>query len=86
MNGVYIKLISLGLQEEDTYGISINYSDTTNAVIEIMLDGAGHREGSPCLALDRAGFTVKLLPGLHGIRVKKINTGNFMLNSIEIAK
>ncbi len=65
------------------YDISLQYNSTSGSVIEIMVDGR-------VIAKESLGGTnsplyrVRLEPGLHGLRVYKINDGYFMLNSVSI--
>jgi len=68
---------------EGTYSIQLSYNNTIDANIEIMVDGVVITK-QLMFGTSSPAFQVHLTPGLHGIRVKKLNSGYFWLNNIQI--
>ena len=71
-------------EKRGTYGISLEYINTTGAIIEVMVDGVIIAKETLSGASSR-WFNVQLSPGLHGIRIKKLDPGFFMLNKVKIS-
>ena len=64
------------------YTITLSFKDTTDALMEIMVDG--ELVAKETLSGSHASFSVLLDPGLHGVRIKKVNPGYFFFNGILI--
>jgi hypothetical protein len=71
--------------EAGNYSISLNFANTTGAIVEIMVDGSiiakETMSGSKSIK-----YIVALSKGLHGIRIRKYDNGEFILKSIELRK
>jgi len=71
------------IAEAGQFSISLSFSSTIDADMEIMVDGQLIvRE--LLSGTTSPGYVVTLLPGLHALRIKKANTGYLYLESIRI--
>jgi hypothetical protein len=71
------------VSHDGIYDIGLSYSQTSNAYIEIMVDGkVVAREKMSGTA--SPVYSINLKKGLHAIRVKKMDAGNIFLNYIQI--
>jgi hypothetical protein len=68
--------------KDGRYSINLAFRETTDAQIEITVDGKLLASGS--ISGRNASYSLILSSGLHGVRVKKLNPGYFYLNSIQI--
>jgi hypothetical protein len=69
--------------EEGRYSISLSYRQTNDVFMEIMVDGTVIAKEN-ISGTESRSLSVHLTPGLHGIRVKKMDPGYFFLNAIRI--
>jgi hypothetical protein len=66
-----------------SYSIQLTFNSTSNANIEIMVDGSVIAK-TILSGTSSPTFSVTLDKGLHGIRVRKLNAGSFFLTSVRI--
>lgn len=71
--------------EAGKYGIILEYDRSPGALVEIMVDGVVIMKEKISGNVSRR-CEVSLLPGLHGIRIRKLDPGYFTLNKVRIVR